>query len=93
MSYIDKDFVTSSFSKWTNMNPTSQMRSRINCGQYSNANVSQFKKDLFNVFELDGIEKREKVYSLAWSMSRQQFPADLLSVLVAFEQLLTLVRD
>lgn len=74
------------------MNPVSIMRSRINSGQYSNGNVGQFKKDLINIFEAGQNEKIEKVYSLAWSMSRQQFPADLLSVLITFEQLFDLVR-
>lgn len=74
------------------MNPVSIMRSRINSGQYSNGNIGQFKKDLINIFEAGQNEKIEKVYSLAWSMSRQQFPADLLSVLITFEQLFDLVR-
>ena len=75
------------------MNPTLEMRSRINSGHYTNCNMSQFKKDLFTFFDVDNYEKKEKLYSLSWSMGRQQYPADLLSVLVAFEQLLTLVKD
>ncbi len=70
-----------------------EMRSRVNSGKYAGCNVGEFKKDLLTFYGMMDHPQREKLYSLAWSMGRQQYPGDLLGVLVAFEQLKTLLED